>query len=146
MPIASRLAGQVRLVGMSGLIFCMVMMEMWVVAKTSALTLSVAGTLKEVGAAGPSPSPKPSPSLNPSPEPRTNADQVGAAGPSRSPGPGPRPHRSSSPRPPPSPSPSPTQVITIACAEEVFHEHLSYVNMLGLLLCNRLVAKGWGSS
>ena len=33
---------------MSGLIFCMVMMEMWVVAKTSALTLSVAGTLKEV--------------------------------------------------------------------------------------------------
>lgn len=63
----------VRLLGMSGLIFCMVMMEMWVVAKTSALTLSVAGTLKEV--------------------------------------------------------------LTIACAEEVFHEHLSYVNMLGLLLC-----------
>ena len=63
----------VRLVGMSGLIFCMVMMEMWVVAKTSALTLSVAGTLKEV--------------------------------------------------------------LTIACAEEVFHEHLSWVNMLGLLLC-----------
>ena len=23
----------------------------------------------------------------------------------------------------------------ITCAEEVFHEHLSYVNMLGLLLC-----------
>ena len=47
-PIALRDAVQVRLLGMSGLIFCMVMMEMWVVAKTSALTLSVAGTLKEV--------------------------------------------------------------------------------------------------
>jgi solute carrier family 35 protein C2 len=62
-----------RLLGMSCLIFCMVIMEMWVVAKTSALTLSVAGTLKEV--------------------------------------------------------------LTIACAEEVFHDHLSWVNMLGLLLC-----------
>ena len=62
-----------RLLGMSCLIFCMVLMEMYVVAKTSALTLSVAGTLKEV--------------------------------------------------------------LTIACAEEVFHDHLSYVNILGLLLC-----------
>lgn len=62
-----------RLLGMSCLIFCMVLMEMWVVAKTSALTLSVAGTLKEV--------------------------------------------------------------LTIACAEEVFHDHLSWVNILGLGLC-----------
>jgi hypothetical protein len=81
-PIPLRLAAQVRLLGMSGLIFCMVMMEMWVVAKTSALTLSVAGTLKEV--------------------------------------------------------------LTIACAEEVFHEHLSYVNMLGLLLCTPAGCKGLG--
>jgi len=62
-----------RLLGMSVLIFCMVIMEMYVVAKTSALTLSVASTLKEV--------------------------------------------------------------LTIACAEEVFHDHLSYVNIFGLLLC-----------
>ena len=93
---------------MSGLIFCMVMMEMWVVAKTSALTLSVAGTLKEVLTTNPNPNPNPSPSPNPDP------------------------------------NPNPNQVLTIACAEEVFHEHLSYVNMLGLLLCIPAGCKGLG--
>jgi len=37
-----------RLVGVGCLILCMVLTEMHVVAKTSALTLSIAGTLKEV--------------------------------------------------------------------------------------------------
>ena len=62
-----------RLLGMSVLVFCMVIIELQLLSKTSALTLSIAGTIKEV--------------------------------------------------------------LTVALAEEVFHDHLSPINMLGLFLC-----------